>query len=113
MRNAGYGDEKSRRISPPCQHGNFDRGRWSIIKVARTAFPFYGKSVDKAPAKTTDRCGTARREWRDFALAFNNAEVMGTRSRMEQPLPLSTMIMPPGEYGICSTGFVPKEYDCR
>lgn len=57
MRNAGYGDEKSRRISPPCQHGNSDRGRWSIIKVARMAFPFYGKSVDEAPAKTADRVG--------------------------------------------------------
>lgn len=55
MRNAGYGDEESRRISPPYQHGNFDGGRWSIIKVARTAFPFYGKFVDEAPAKTTDR----------------------------------------------------------
>lgn len=98
MRNAGYGDEKSRRIPhrESYRHGNFDGSRWSIIKVARTAFPFYGKSVVEAPAKTARSCGTARCERRDFALAFNNAGVMGTRSRVVQPLPLSTVIMPRG-----------------
>jgi len=71
----------------------------SIIKVAH-GVPFLWEICGRSTCQNGQIVWDIR-ERRDFALVFNNAGVMGTRSRVE-PLPLSTVIMRHGGHGICA-----------
>lgn len=109
MRNAGR-NEKSRRISslsssslPVCPTSAWEFRRRQVESIIKVAYgvPFLWEICGRSTCQNGQIVWDTR-ERRDFALVFNNAGVMGTRSRVEQPLPLSTVIMRHGGHGICA-----------
>jgi len=92
MRNAPVGTRNRIECPSPCRHGNFDGGRWSIIKVAH-GVPFLWEIRGRSTCQNDRSCGTHTRERRDFALVFNKSPGLWEPGHGgEQPLPLSTVI---------------------